>query len=77
MFVYGMTVYVENLKDCMCRKSQGIYRKKKKEKIETLRTESQDSRSTQKSIAFLYTNNKQLRNKMKNSIIFNCGKKMK
>lgn len=35
MFVYGMTVYVENLKDCMCRKSQGIYKKKKKkEKIE-------------------------------------------
>lgn len=27
-----MTVYVENLKDCMCRKSQGIYRKKKKGK---------------------------------------------
>lgn len=69
-----MTVYVENLKDCMCRKSQGIY---KKEKIETLRTESQDSRSTQKSITFLYTNNKQLRNKMKNSVIFNCRKKMK
>ena len=61
-----MIVYVENLKEFT----------KKKEKIETLRTESQDTRSTQKSIAFLYTNNKNLRNKMKNSVTLNCKKKV-
>lgn len=62
-----MIVYVENLKE---------FTKKKKEKIETLRTESQDTRSTQKSIAFLYINNKNLRNKMKNSVTLNCKKKV-
>ena len=69
MSVYGMTVYVENLKE--------FTKRKKKEKIDILRTESQDSRSTQRSIAFLYTNNKQLRNKMKNSVILSCKMKMK
>ena len=36
MFVYGMTVYVENLKDCMCRKSQGIYKMKVSEQKKNL-----------------------------------------